>query len=178
MLHRLYLFLSFFCISLFMNSQNTVYAFTLKTLNGTSFNFESLKGKYILLVNVASKCGYTPQYKDLEQLHKQYGTQLAVIGIPANNFGAQEPGSSTEIAEFCKKNYGVSFTMLEKISVSGSDTHPLYQWLCNSKLNGGCSDKPNWNFCKYLIDKNGKVLRFYSSSVNPLSTEITSMLKP
>lgn len=177
MIHRIFFLISFFCTTLFMTSQQTVYSFSLKTLDGKSFNFESLKGKCILLVNVASKCGYTPQYKELEQLHKQHGSNIAVIGIPANNFGGQEPGTAADISEFCKKNYGVSFLMLEKISVSGSDTHPLYQWLCNAKLNGGCADKPTWNFCKYLIGKDGKVIRFFASSTSPLSSEITSLIK-
>ena len=161
-----------FCFGLLMNAQTSIYEFSLKTLDGKSFSFSSLKGKKILLVNVASQCGYTPQYKDLQALHEQYGTQLSVIGIPANNFGGQEPGSAEEISSFCKKNYGVQFVMLEKISVKGNDAHPLYQWLCNAALNGGCSEKPNWNFCKYLIDKQGRVQAFFPSGVKPLSSEL------
>jgi glutathione peroxidase len=127
-------------------------------------------------VNVASECGYTPQYKNLQTLHEKYGEKLAVIGFPANNFGAQEPGSSEEIKTFCQKNYGVTFQMMEKISVKGADMHPLYKWLSTKELNGTCDDAPKWNFGKYLVDENGNVIKFFGSKVDPLSEEITSLL--
>lgn len=157
-------------------AKGSVYDFKVKTLEGQEISLAKFKGKKLLLVNVASKCGYTPQYKNLEALHEQYGSKVVVIGFPANNFGGQEPGSSAEIKEFCTKNYGVSFPMMEKISVKGNDMHPLYRWLSDKQLNGVCEDAPGWNFCKYLIDENGQVIKFFNSKVDPLSTEITSLL--
>ena len=149
------------------------YDFALKSLDGSEeIDFARYKGKKVLLVNVASKCGYTPQYEQLQALHKEYGDKVVVLGFPANNFGGQEPGSHEEIATFCQKNYGVSFQMFEKISVAGSDQHPLYQWLSQKTLNGWNDQAPTWNFCKYLIDENGKLLKFYGSAVDPVGDEI------
>ncbi len=153
-----------------------IYDFKLKTLDGQEISLDKFKGKKLLLVNVASECGYTPQYKNLQALHEKYGNKLVVIGFPANNFGAQEPGTNSEIKQFCTKNYGVTFQMMEKISVKGDDIHPLYKWLCTKEENGVCSDTPNWNFCKYLIDENGKIIKFFNSKVDPMSNEITSLL--
>jgi len=155
---------------------DNVYSFKLKTLDGKDVDLSQYKGKKLLLVNVASKCGYTPQYKNLEALNKQYGSKVVVIGFPANNFGGQEPGSASEIQEFCTKNYGVTFPMMEKISVKGEDMHPLYKYLSNKDENGVVNEAPNWNFCKYLIDGNGKVVKFFNSKVDPMSPEITSLL--
>jgi glutathione peroxidase len=157
-------------------SPKSVYDFKLRTLEGEEISLAKFKGKKLLLVNVASECGYTPQYKNLEELYEQYGQKVVVIGFPANNFGAQEPGTAPEIREFCTKNYGVKFPMMEKISVKGDDAHPLYKWLSNKEENGVCSDAPKWNFCKYLIDENGRVVKFFSSKIDPLSPEITSLL--
>lgn len=147
------------------------YDFDVKTIGGESFDLNILKGKKILIVNVASKCGYTPQYEDLQNLHEQFGDKVAILGFPANNFGGQEPGSNDDIAEFCQANYGVSFQMFEKISVKGADRHPLYSWL--EKQRG---EAPSWNFCKYLINEKGEVLGFYPSSVNPLDEKIIDKL--
>ena len=147
------------------------YDFELKGIDGKQVDLNVYKGKKILIVNVASECGYTPQYEDLQNLHEQFGNKVAVFGFPANNFGGQEPGTNQEIVEFCQANYGVSFQMFEKISVVGKDKHPLYKWL---KEQSG--EEPNWNFCKYLLDENGKVLAFYPSSVNPLDEQITAKL--
>ncbi|WP_353934820.1 glutathione peroxidase [uncultured Roseivirga sp.] len=147
------------------------YDFELKGIDGKQVDLNVYKGKKILIVNVASECGYTPQYEDLQNLHEQFGNKVAVLGFPANNFGGQEPGTNQEIVEFCQANYGVSFQMFEKISVVGKDKHPLYKWL---KEQSG--EEPNWNFCKYLLDENGKVLAFYPSSVNPLDEQITAKL--
>lgn len=147
------------------------YDFELKGIDGRKVDLNAYKGKKILIVNVASECGYTPQYEDLQNLHEQFGNKVAVFGFPANNFGGQEPGTNQEIVEFCQANYGVSFQMFEKISVVGKDKHPLYKWL---KEQSG--EEPNWNFCKYLLDENGKVLAFYPSSVNPLDEQITAKL--
>ncbi|MCA6435395.1 MAG: glutathione peroxidase [Bacteroidetes bacterium] len=157
-------------------NQKSVHDFTLKTIEGKDLNLSSLKGKKLLIVNVASQCGFTPQYKNLQALSDKYKDKLAVIGFPANNFGSQEPGSNTEIKSFCTKNYGVTFTMMEKISVSGEDMHPLYKFLSTKDLNGTVDKAPNWNFCKYLIDENGKVIKFFPSKVDPLSEDIISLL--
>lgn len=157
-------------------AQKSIYDFTLNSIDGKPVSLSSFKGKKMLLVNVASQCGYTPQYKDLEALHKKYKDKLVVIGFPANNFGSQEPGSNAEISSFCQKNYGVSFLMMEKISVKGNDMHPLYKWLSTKEDNGVCNDAPGWNFCKYLIDEKGNVMQFFKSNVNPLSEDITSKL--
>jgi len=154
----------------------SIYDFKLKTLDGEEITLAKFKGKKMLLINVASECGFTPQYKNLQALHQQYGDKVVLIGFPANNFGGQEPGSSSEIKQFCTKNYGVTFQMMEKISVKGNDIHPLYKWLGSKEENGTCSDSPNWNFCKYLIDEKGNVVKFFSSKVDPLSKDITSLL--
>ncbi len=153
-----------------------IYEFTMRTIDGKELSFSQFKGKKILIVNVASECGYTPQYKPLQELHEKYGNKVQIIGFPANNFGAQEPGSNEEIKGFCTKNYGVTFQMMEKISVKGDDMHPLYKWLSNKEENGTCNDAPKWNFCKYLIDENGRILKFFGSKVDPMSPEITSLL--
>jgi glutathione peroxidase len=145
----------------------SIYDFKMKALDGSLIHFETYRGKYLLIVNTASKCGYTYQYKDLQQLHEQYGDRVKILGFPSNNFLWQEPGANHEIASFCQKNYGVSFDMFEKISVKGRDKHPLYRWL--EEKSGHI---PTWNFCKYLIDKNGNVVEFYNSKVNPLDKEI------
>jgi glutathione peroxidase len=158
------------------SGKKSIYDFTLKTLDGQDLSLSKFKGKKMLLVNVASECGYTPQYKNLQALHEQFGNKVAVIGFPANNFGAQEPGSSNDIKEFCTKNYGVTFQMMEKISVKGNDMHPLYKWLSTKEENGVCGDAPGWNFCKYLIDENGRVVKFFNSKVDPLSKDITELL--
>jgi len=158
------------------NAGISIYDFKMNSLDGQEINFLQFKGKKILIVNVASECGYTPQYKNLQALHEKYGNKLVVIGFPANNFGKQEPGNSQEIKSFCTKNYGVTFQMMEKISVKGSDMHPLYKFLSTKEENGTCDQAPGWNFCKYLIDENGNVVKFFNSKVDPLSEEITSLL--
>lgn len=147
------------------------YDFKLRSLGEEEVDFSQFRGKKVLVVNTASECGYTPQYEDLQNLHEQWGSKVTVLGIPANNFGGQEPGSNEQIAGFCQKNYGVSFLMLEKISVAGADTHPLYLWL---KEQSG--EAPKWNFSKYLIDEEGKVIGFYPSGVNPMDDPIISKL--
>ena len=145
----------------------SIYDFKLKSLEGKEIDFSQFKGKNLLIVNTASNCGYTPQLKDLEKLHEQYGSKVAVLGFPANNFLFQEPGSNEEIATFCERNYGVKFQMFEKLSVKGNDKSPLYKWL---EAKSGKS--PSWNFCKYVIDKTGKVVGFYPSKVNPMDSQI------
>jgi glutathione peroxidase len=149
-----------------------IYDFKIRGLDGKEVDFSKFKDKALLIVNTASKCGYTGQYADLEKLHEQYGDQVTVLGFPANNFLWQESGSNEEIAEFCQLNYGVSFQMFEKISVKGSDQHPLYQW-----LSAKTGKAPSWNFCKYLINKNGNVVTFYPSQVKPLDNAIISKIQ-
>ncbi len=150
--------------------ESSIYDFKMNALDGKEIDFAKYRGKTLLIVNVASECGFTPQYADLQKLHEQYGDRLTVLGFPANNFGGQEPGTSLEIARFCQKNYGVSFQMFEKISVKGSDQHPLYQWL---KEKSG--EEPSWNFCKYLVRPDGSV-KFFASKVKPLDNEIVGAL--
>jgi glutathione peroxidase len=135
------------------------------------------KGKYVLCVNVASKCGYTYQYEELQQLQDQYKENLVVIGFPCNQFLSQEPGTAEEIREFCTKNYGVQFPLSEKLDVKGTKQHPVYQWLTSKQLNGVSDDEVKWNFHKYLISPNGKWLQAFSSKVKPLSSDITSLIK-
>ncbi|MDW3190821.1 MAG: glutathione peroxidase [Cytophagales bacterium] len=138
-----------------------------EAIDGTPIEFSQYKGKKLLIVNTASRCGYTPQYEDLQLLHEQFGDKITILGFPANNFGAQEPGTNDEIAQFCKANYGVTFQMFAKIDVVGSSQHPVYQWLTNPDLNGKNSQAPTWNFCKYLIDENGNLVTFLGAGTNP-----------
>jgi glutathione peroxidase len=165
-----------FAMSSAPEKQKSVHDFKMKSIDGKEISLAQFKGKKILIVNVASKCGYTPQYKDLEELSKQYKEKLVVLGFPANNFGSQEPGSDDDIKSFCEKNYGVSFQMFSKISVTGKDQHPLFKFLSTKDLNGTVDEAPKWNFSKYLIDENGKVLKFFPSSTKPLSKDITELI--
>lgn len=158
-------------------NQNTMSFYDLKTttLDGKPFDFASLKGKRVLVVNTASECGYTPQYKQLQELYATYGGEkFTIIGFPANNFGGQEPGSNAEIASFCEKNYGVTFPMMHKISVKGADAHPIYAWLTKKELNGVSDANVRWNFHKFLIDENGNWIKELSSSVSPLDDVVIS----
>ena len=152
------------------------YDYNALDINGNNVNMKRYKGKKILIVNVASKCGFTPQYEGLQKLHEIYGDSLAILGFPSNDFLWQEPGTNTDIKLFCKLNYGVNFPMFSKVHVKGKKQHPIYNWLSNSKLNGWNDDAPSWNFCKYLIDKEGKLTEFYRSSIKPTDTLITSNL--
>lgn len=154
----------------------SIYDFKVEGLSGGTIDFSAFKGKKILIVNTASKCGYTPQYEGLEKLYETYKDKLVIVGFPANNFGGQEPGTNTEIKEFCKKNYGVSFPMAAKVSVKGDDTAPIYLWLCNKAQNGVLDAEISWNFGKFLLDENGHLLNYFPSKVTPMSEEITSKL--
>ncbi len=146
--------------------------------DGSTFHFDSLKGKKVLLVNTASRCGYTKQYDGLEALYQKYKDKLVIIAFPANDFGGQEPGSDSTIAEFCKKNYGVSFTIAMKSSVKkGKEQNEVFKWLSDSTLNGWNTHDPSWNFGKYLVDENGKLLHFFSSGVDPMDEKILNALK-
>jgi|TARA_Y100000385_G_scaffold212883_1_gene221228 glutathione peroxidase len=162
------------------NSKDTMestdfYSLQASTIDGADFSFEQLKGKRVLIVNVASKCGYTPQYEQLQKLHEQYGGKdFVVLGFPANDFGFQEPGSAADIKSFCSKNYGVTFQMMAKVKTNKNKGHEVYQWLCNKSQNGIDDAKVSWNFNKFMIDENGQWIAHYDSRMNPLSTEITN----
>lgn len=160
----------FISLSLILSNM-TLHDFEMNAIDGTAIDLSQYKGKYVLIVNVASKCGYTPQYEDLQNLHEQFGDKIAVLGFPANDFGGQEPGTNLAIAEFCQANYGVDFQMFEKISVTGSSRHALYDWLAAES-----GESPTWNFCKYLISPDGEVIGFFPSAVNPLDEKITGNL--
>ncbi|TFV97877.1 glutathione peroxidase [Algoriphagus kandeliae] len=157
--------------------ESEFYNFKMKDLDGNEVDFNQFKGKKVLVVNVASKCGYTPQYAALQELHENYGDKIQILAFPANNFGGQEPGSNEEIKEFCSANYGVTFPVFEKISVKGFDKHPLYRWLSDEKLNGWNSQEPTWNFCKYYINENGELMKFFPSAVAPLDEEILALVE-
>jgi glutathione peroxidase len=161
-----------------LSAQKSFYDFTVKDIDGNDFSFAQLKGKKVLVVNTASKCGYTGQYEDLEKLYNEFkNSGFVIVGFPANNFMNQEPGTNAEIAEFCQKNYGVSFPMMSKISVKGKDMSPLYKWLTSKDENGVMNSSVKWNFQKYLIDENGKLVDVAYSKVNPYSSEITDWIK-
>ena len=149
------------------------YDFHAQDIEGNIISMNDFKGKKVLVVNVASRCGYTPQYEGLQKLHETYGDSLVVLGFPSNDFMWQEPGSNTEIKKFCKTNYGVTFPMFSKIHVKGRKQHPIYDWLSDSKLNGWNDDSPGWNFNKYLLDENGAIIELYGADVKPLDTLIT-----
>lgn len=158
--------------------KQSIYQFVVNDINGKEFDFSSLKGKKILIVNTASKCGLTPQYKELQALYEKYAENgLVVIGFPANNFMGQEPGSNEEIAEFCQANYGVTFPMMEKISVQGKDMHPLYEYLTQKKLNGHSDSKVEWNFQKYLINEEGYLVEVFSPRTKPMDEKILKALQ-
>lgn len=157
---------------------SSVHEFTMDSLNGTPTPLASFKGKVMLLVNVASQCGYTYQYEGLQQLYMKYKDQgLVVAGFPANNFGAQEPGSNAEIGAFCKSKFGVTFPIFAKISVAGNDKAPLYRFLTDKTTNPKTGGEIPWNFTKYLVDRDGKVLARFDAPVEPLSKELTSAIE-
>lgn len=153
-----------------------IYDFQVEGLEGSTIDFSKFKGKKILIVNTASKCGYTRQYEGLQKLYDTYKDKLVIVGFPANNFGGQEPGTNTEIQEFCKKNYGVTFPMAAKVSVKGDDTAPIFKWLCNKSENGFIDAEIKWNFGKFLLDEKGNLIQYFPSKVEPMSEEITSKL--
>ena len=163
-------------LSVFVFAAASIYDFKVSGLDGKKINLSKYKGKKILIVNTASKCGYTPQYADLEKLYETYKGKLVVLGFPANNFKEQEPGTNTEIQEFCKKNYGVTFPMAEKVSVKGEDIHPLFKYLNDEAKKMNIEDPIKWNFTKFLIDEKGKLVAVFPSKVNPMSEEVTKYL--
>jgi len=155
-----------------------IYQFKVKTLTDEDFDFSTLKGKKVMIVNTASKCGLTPQYKDLQALYDTYKEEnFVIVGFPANNFAKQEPGTNAEIAEFCQLNYGVSFPMMAKISVKGNDIHPMYQFLTQKSKNGFEDSEVSWNFQKYLIDENGNLVQVIAPKTLPTDESIVSWIK-
>jgi len=163
--------------SIFALGPKSIHSFKVPAIDGGTIDFSSFKGKKILIVNTASQCGYTPQYAELEKLFEANKQKLVIVGFPANNFGGQEPGSNSEIKSFCSKNYGVSFPMAEKVSVKGGDIHPLFKWLTSKTENGAMDGEINWNFTKFLLDENGKLLAVFPSKVSPTGSEIAGYLK-
>lgn len=161
----------------FKPASSTVYQFSKPSIDGSNIDFSQFKGKKILIVNTASKCGFTPQYEGLEKLYEQYKDKLVIVGFPANNFGGQEPGSNAEIKEFCTGKYNVTFPMAAKVSVKGNDIDPLFKWLTTKSENGVMDASINWNFNKFLLDENGALLAHFESKVDPMSKAITQYLK-
>jgi glutathione peroxidase len=162
-------------ISLLFSAAVSIYDFKVPSLEGGSIDFSKYKGKKVLIVNTASKCGLTPQYAELQQLHEKY-KNLVIIGFPANNFNEQEPGTNADIAEFCKKNYGVTFQMAEKVSVKGDDIHPLFKYLTEESAKMGIEDPIKWNFTKFLVDEKGKLIAVIPSKVKPTDESLTKFL--
>ncbi|SEM50532.1 glutathione peroxidase [bacterium A37T11] len=163
------------CMNLTSPPPTDVYAFKFKGIDGKEIDLSKYKGKKLLLVNTASKCGFTPQYKALQELSEKYKGKVVVIGFPANNFGSQEPGKNEEIAEFCEKNYGVTFPLAEKSSVKGDDINPLFKYLTSTE-NPDFTGEIAWNFEKFLIDENGHLIHRFRSKVTPLDPAITGQL--
>jgi len=159
------------------NPPESIYEIQVNALDGTSIDLSEFKGKYILIVNTASECGFTGQYEDLQKLYDTYKEKLMVIGVPCNQFGNQEPGTAKDIASFCEVNYGVTFLMTEKLDVKGENQHPLYQWLTKKSKNGKSNSTVKWNFQKYLVDTNGHLVDYYLSVTNPLSDKITKLFQ-
>ena len=160
-----------------ITKRESIHQFVMTDLNGDSFDMSSLKGKKVMIVNTASKCGLTYQYEILEKMYNDHkSNNFVIVGFPANNFLWQEPGTNEEIAKFCLKNYGVTFPMMEKISVKGSDMHPLYKFLTKKTKNGYKDSSVKWNFQKYLIDENGVLINFFNSNVSPTSDKILKYL--
>ena len=158
-------------------NMSSIYNIKINNIDGSPIDLNTYRGKFILFVNVASECGFTGQYEDLQKLYDTYQDKLMVIGVPCNQFGGQEPGSAKTIQSFCKKNYGVTFLITEKVDVKGKNQHPLYEWLTNKDLNGVENTSVKWNFHKYLVDGNGQFLDYFYSITKPLSSKITSQIK-
>jgi glutathione peroxidase len=172
------IFSSFLIMSMIPAEQQTIYQFKVKDIDGKTFDFATLKGKKIMIVNTASKCGLTPQYEQLEALYDKYKNKnFIIVGFPANDFMSQEPGSDKEIAQFCQLNYGVSFPMMSKISVKGKDMHPVYHFLTEKAKNGLEDNKVEWNFQKYLIDEKGHLVRVVSPRILPNDQSIVAWIE-
>ncbi len=154
------------------NASNDFYKFKMNAIDGKVIDFAKYAGKKVLIVNTASECGYTPQYAELQKLHEQYSDKVVVLGFPCDDFGGQEPGANVAIEHFCKKNYGVTFQLFEKLSVKGKSISPLYKWLTDKNKNGWNEQAPTWNFCKYLINEKGELIKFFPSAVSPMGKDV------
>ena len=177
---RYYILLSFLALSLIMvkAQTNSIHQFKVKDITGETFDMSSLKGKKILVVNTASKCGYTPQFEQLQELYDKFkDTGFVIVGFPANNFKNQEPGSRSEIQAFCTENYGVTFPMMDKVSTKGEDQSPIYEWLTKKSKNGIEDSEVAWNFQKYMIDEQGRLVGFEPSKTSPMSDKIVNWIK-
>lgn len=164
-------------LPIFMLFFMSVYDFKVPALDGGTIDLSAYKGKKLLIVNTASKCGFTPQYTELQQLSDKYKDKLTIVGFPANDFGGQEPGTNSEIKEFCKKNYGVTFPMAGKVDVVGANIHPLFKYLTDEATKMGVQQPViKWNFTKFLLDENGKLIAVFPSKVTPMSDELTKYL--
>lgn len=177
LLKSFFLVISLTLIPLIMNSQNSIYDISITGIDGKEIKISEFKNKHILFVNVASKCGFTGQYEGLQELYEKYKSNLVVVGVPSNEFGGQEPGTSMEIAAFCTDKYDVDFVMTEKVKVKGDDQHPLYKWLTNKDLNNVSSSTVRWNFQKYLINEQGEFVNYWYSLTKPMSEKITKYLE-
>jgi len=160
-----------------LKEMNTIYQFKAETLSGETYDFSKLAGKKVMIVNTASECGYTPQYKDLEALYQKYGEKITIIGFPTNDFGQQEPGDNKQIAAFCQKNYGVTFPMMAKITVKGKEMHPVYQFLTQKSQNQLQDSEVEWNFQKYLLNEKGELVKVLPSKVTPTDPQILSWIE-
>ena len=161
----------------FVLNAQSIHNFKVAGIDGKQINLAAYKGKKILIVNTASKCGYTPQYESLQKVYDQYKDKLVILGFPCNQFGGQEPGTNEEIVAFCKENYGVNFPLADKIDVKGANIAPIYQWLTQKAKNGVLDANISWNFNKFLLDENGKMLAYFPSNVKPDSDAIAAYLK-
>ena len=170
--------ISLFASGLISAQNKSLHDFTVKTIDGENYSLSQLKGKKVMVVNTASKCGYTPQYETLQKVYKEYKDKnFVIIGFPANNFGSQEPGTNSEIKNFCTEKYSVTFPMMEKISVKGDDMASLYKWLTSKSENGVMDSEVKWNFQKYLIDESGKLVDVAFSKEKPDSERIIKWIK-
>jgi glutathione peroxidase len=158
------------------NAQDSIYSYSFEDIEGISVSLESFRGKKIIFVNVASECGFTGQYSELQELHEAYGEDVVLIGFPCDQFGGQEPGSEKEIKSFCEKNYGVTFLMASKIDVKGDNQNEIYTWLTSEDMNGVEDSKVSWNFEKYVVDENGNLIGHFKSAVKPMNAKITTLL--
>ncbi len=154
----------------------SIHQFRIKDIEGKEFGFEAFGNKKILIVNVASECGYTPQYAQLEELYQTFKDKLVVVGCPCNDFGGQEPGSEADIQQFCTLRYGVTFPLTQKLGIKGKEAHPLYEWLSEQSKNGVGNFEVTWNFCKFLLDEEGRLMAFFPSSTHPVSEEIIDLI--
>ncbi len=155
----------------------SIYDLQAEAIDGSKIDFASFKGQKLLIVNTASKCGFTPQYAGLQKLHEEYGDKITVLGFPSNNFFRQEPGTNEKIASFCERKYGVSFQMFAKTDVKGKNQHPVYKWLSSKEKNGWNDSSPSWNFCKYLVNEEGKLVKFYKARVKPMDRPILNFIE-